>query len=114
MTRCITPKKEVQDMSLIERSVTAMLDGGEMAQIKASTVQQKREGRSAGLCSMRLAFTVWCRRGTKPTPREHLFWLKAQVCAARKARWRGTVLSMTLNCSHMARSLLFLLLDYAE
>ena len=71
-------KKEKQPMPLFEKFVTegrekadelakdgAMFDGGEMAQTKVSTAQQKKTtGRSMRHCSTQLTFTVWWRHGT--------------------------------------------------
>ena len=69
-------KKEKQEMSLLKWFVTegneradelakdgAMLNGGEMAQMEASTAQQK--GRKfMRHCSPQVAFIVWWRSGT--------------------------------------------------
>ena len=52
----------------------AMLDGGEMAQIRASTVQRRKKRRFTRHCRTQLAFTVWWRNGTtvklKPKPED--------------------------------------------
>ena len=41
----------------------AMLDGGDMAQVRAVTIQQEREEAVCAHCNMELASTVWWRNG---------------------------------------------------
>ena len=113
-------KKEMQQVSVFERFIAkgneksdefaqegAMIDGGLMAQVRASTVQQEREeGYAALQHAARIHYLVEERKDgeeLKPTPKEKWTFVNKHV-EARKHRTEWCAAAIKCRCLTCGRS----------
>ena len=113
-------KKEMQQVSVFERFIAkgneksdefaqegAMIDGGLMAQVRASTVQQEREeGYAALQHAARIHYLVEERKDgeeLKPTPKEKWTFVNKHV-EARKHRTEWCAAAIKCRCLRCGRS----------